>query len=171
MKKFSLELHPEKTRLIRFGRFAGQDSRRFEGRRKPETFEFLGFTHYCGTNRNGKFLVGRVTMCKRLTAWLQEVAKAGLRNRPPPSYSCAGELARLGGQGLFPIPCHPRQLARAGCFSAPSARGCGIKPYADAATSPASTGTAPAATHRRLASSRPYSSPLAGTTACRHHPR
>jgi len=40
-QRFSLELHPEKTRLIRFGRFAHRDSRRFDGRRKPETFNFL----------------------------------------------------------------------------------------------------------------------------------
>src|SRR5664279_2999296 len=49
-KKFSLELHPEKTRLIRFGRFAMRDAVRFDGRRKPETFDFLGFTHFCRVN-------------------------------------------------------------------------------------------------------------------------
>lgn len=49
-KQFSLELHPDKTRLIRFGRFARRDSKRFDGRSKPETFDFLGFTHYCGVN-------------------------------------------------------------------------------------------------------------------------
>jgi len=47
-QRFALELHPEKTRLIRFGRFARRDSRRFDGKRKPETFNFLGFTHACG---------------------------------------------------------------------------------------------------------------------------
>jgi group II intron reverse transcriptase/maturase len=79
-QKFSLELHPEKTRLIRFGRFARRDCRRFDGRRKPETFNFLGFTHYCGVNRNGKFMVRRITMRKRLTAKLHAV-KAELRKR------------------------------------------------------------------------------------------
>jgi len=79
-QKFSLDLHPDKTRLIRFGRFARRDSRRFDGRRKPETFNFLGFTHHCGVNRNGKFMVCRTTMKKRFAAKLQAV-KAELRHR------------------------------------------------------------------------------------------
>lgn len=79
-QKFSLELHPEKTRLIRFGHFAQRDSRRFDGRRKPETFNFLGFTHYCGVSRKGKFMVCRITMRKRLTAKLHAV-KMELRKR------------------------------------------------------------------------------------------
>jgi group II intron reverse transcriptase/maturase len=79
-REFSLELHPEKTRLIRFGRFARQDVRRLDGKKKPETFDFLGFTHYCGVNRNGKFQVGRKTMKKRFTAKLREI-KAELRKR------------------------------------------------------------------------------------------
>jgi group II intron reverse transcriptase/maturase len=80
LQKFSLELHPEKTRLIRFGRFARRDCERFDGRSKPETFNFLGFTHYCGVNLNRKFMVGRITQRKRLTAKLHEV-KAELRER------------------------------------------------------------------------------------------
>ncbi len=80
LQKFSLELHPEKTRLIRFGRFARRDCKRFDGRGKPETFNFLGFTHYCGVNLKGKFMVGRLTQRKRLTAKLHEV-KAELRER------------------------------------------------------------------------------------------
>jgi hypothetical protein len=79
-KKFSLKLHPEKTRLIRFGRFAKRDSRRLDGRKKPETFDFLGFTHCCGVNRNGKFMVCRITMKKRFNAKLHKV-KAELRKR------------------------------------------------------------------------------------------
>jgi RNA-directed DNA polymerase len=79
-QRFALELHPDKTRLIRFGRFAHQDCRRFDGRRKPETFNFLGFTHTCGVTRQGTFRVRRTTMKKRLTAKLQEV-KAELRQR------------------------------------------------------------------------------------------
>src|SRR5215831_12163630 len=72
-QRFALELHPEKTRLIRFGRFAHRDCQRFDGRRKPETFNFLGLTHTCGVNRGGRFLVRRTTMRKRLTAKLHEV--------------------------------------------------------------------------------------------------
>ena len=64
MASFSLELHPDKTRLIEFGRFA-QKNRRARGERRPETFDFLGFTHYCRTTRNGKFGLGRKPVGKR----------------------------------------------------------------------------------------------------------
>ena len=70
--KFSLELHPTKTRLIEFGRFAAA-SRRRRGQGKPETFQFLGFTHICSTTRTGKFVVLRQTMRTRLQAKLTEV--------------------------------------------------------------------------------------------------
>jgi RNA-directed DNA polymerase len=79
-KKFSRELHPDKTRLIRFGRFARDDSKRLDGRKKPETFHFLGFTHCCGITRDGKFIVCRITTKKRLKAKLRAV-KIGLRKR------------------------------------------------------------------------------------------
>ncbi len=121
LKKFSLELHPEKTRLIRFGRFAGQDSRRFEGRRKPETFEFLGFTHYCGTNRNGKFLVGRVTMRKRLTAKLQEV-KAGLRRRMHDPIRAQGNWLASVVRGYFQYHAIPGNWPALGAFRHQCAR-------------------------------------------------
>ena len=77
--KFSLELHPGKTRLIEFGRFAARD-RRARGLGKPETFGFLGFTHMCGKDRNGRFALRRTTISKRMRAKLQEV-KDQLRRR------------------------------------------------------------------------------------------
>lgn len=77
--KFGLELHPDKTRLIEFGRFAA-DNRRKRGLGKPETFDFLGFTHYCGTARQGWFAIKRRTMRKRLRGKLAEV-KVELRRR------------------------------------------------------------------------------------------
>ena len=77
--KFSLELHPEKTRLLEFGPFAAEDRRR-AGKGKPETFNFLGFTHICGKKRNGRFTVVRQTIRQRLQAKLSEV-KAELRRR------------------------------------------------------------------------------------------
>jgi hypothetical protein len=80
LAKFGLELHPEKTRLIEFGRFAAQNRER-RGEGKPETFTFLGFTHYCGKRRsNGAFTVWRKTAKKRLVAKLQAL-KAELRLR------------------------------------------------------------------------------------------
>jgi len=100
LKRFSLELHPEKTRLIRFGRFARQDCERLEGRSKPDTFNFLGFTHYCGVNTNGKFRVGRVTQRKRLTAKLHEV-KAALRERMHQPPAEQGRWLALVVRGYF----------------------------------------------------------------------
>ncbi|MBV9498930.1 MAG: group II intron reverse transcriptase/maturase [Acidobacteriaceae bacterium] len=80
LRKFRLELHPEKTRLLEFGPFAA-DNRARRGQGKPETFDFLGFTHICGKKRsNGRFTVLRQTMRKRLQAKLSEV-KAELRRR------------------------------------------------------------------------------------------
>jgi RNA-directed DNA polymerase len=73
MRGFELALHPDKTRLIRFGRYAaGQRARRGEG--KPETFDFLGFTHFCTRSRKrGSFVIGRKTMKKRLRARLKAI--------------------------------------------------------------------------------------------------
>ena len=80
LRKFALELHPEKTRLLEFGPYAAERRRR-AGRGKPETFNFLGFTHICATKRsNGRFTVLRQTMRKRLQAKLAAV-KAALRRR------------------------------------------------------------------------------------------
>jgi len=78
MRKFNLELHPEKTRLLEFGPFA-IDNRQRRGEGKPETFHFLGFTHICIKKRsNGMYTVLRQTIRKRLQAKLSEV-KAELR--------------------------------------------------------------------------------------------
>jgi len=69
LAKFSLELHPEKTRLLRFGRFARRDSV-LDQRRRPETFDFLGFTHICAQSPDGKFRLVRRTSRKKRTAKL-----------------------------------------------------------------------------------------------------
>ncbi len=80
MRKFNLELHPEKTRLLEFGPYA-IDQRLWRGEGKPETFNFLGFTHICVKKRsNGRFTVLRQTIRKRLQAKLNEV-KAELQHR------------------------------------------------------------------------------------------
>ena len=80
MGLFDLSLHPEKTRLIRFGRHAAkQRAEREEG--KPEVFDFLGFTHYCTRSRKwGSFVIGRKTIKKRMLGRL-EVVKMELRRR------------------------------------------------------------------------------------------
>jgi RNA-directed DNA polymerase len=77
--RFALELHPDKTRLIQFGRFAAQN-RRARGDGKPQSFNFLGFTHCCAKTRRGWFTVLRQTMRQRLQAKLAEV-KVELRRR------------------------------------------------------------------------------------------
>jgi RNA-directed DNA polymerase len=79
LRKFGLELHEEKTRLIEFGRFAAEDRQR-RGAGKPETFGFLGFTHYGGQTRGGKFVVVRKSMRKKMQAKLQAL-RAELRGR------------------------------------------------------------------------------------------
>ncbi len=85
LAKFRLELHPDKTRLIEFGRYAAE-RRKKRGEGKPETFHFLGFTHYCGVNHTtGNFTVQRKTIGKRMTAKLQDIQA-----------SCANECTPVG---------------------------------------------------------------------------
>jgi len=77
--KFGLELHPAKTRLLEFGRRAAEDRKR-NGRSKPESFDFLGFTHVCGKTRKGRFTVLRQTSRKRVRKKLSAI-KIELRRR------------------------------------------------------------------------------------------
>src|SRR3984893_3865652 len=78
---FGLNLHPDKTRLIEFGRFAIAD-RRAQGLGKPESFAFLGFTHYCATRRNGHgFVLGRKPMAKRMRTKLREIKEKLMATR------------------------------------------------------------------------------------------
>ena len=80
VRKFGLELHPGKTRLIEFGRYAAE-RRKKRGEGKPETFNFLGFTHICGRSREkGYFTVYRQTMGKRMAAKLKDIGQK-LRQR------------------------------------------------------------------------------------------
>lgn len=72
---FGLDLHPEKTRLIEFGRFAAP-RRSVKGLGKPETFDFLGFTHICGKRQDGKFILVRQTITKRMRDKLREIKEA-----------------------------------------------------------------------------------------------
>jgi len=82
LAEYGLELHSDKTRLIQFGRFAARD-RKQEGKGKPETFDFLGFTHICGTiHKSGKFTVHRKTVGKRMTAKLRRWIWSARRRRP-----------------------------------------------------------------------------------------
>jgi RNA-directed DNA polymerase len=79
LAKFGLELHPDKTRVLQFGRFARKDSER-NGRVRPETFDFLGFTHIAGVSREGKFQLQRRTSRKKRAAKLS-VLRRTIRQR------------------------------------------------------------------------------------------
>ena len=78
LAKFGLAIHDEKTRLIEFGRLPAL-ARRQRGLRRPETFAFLGFTHYCGWTRDGRFIVKLKTQSKRLTRKLKALRQEAWR--------------------------------------------------------------------------------------------
>jgi hypothetical protein len=97
--KFGLELHPEKTRRIEFGRFA-EENRKRRGEGKPETFDFLGFQHISGKNRYGWFTVRRTTIRKRMRAKLRQI-KQELRARMHDPVPQTGEWLKSVVQGYF----------------------------------------------------------------------
>ena len=99
LKKFALSLHPEKTRLIEFGRFAAERRMR-RGLGKPETFNFLGFTFICGKSRRGKFQVKRKSRRDRMQAKLQAI-KQGLRQRMHQPIPVQGKWLRQVVTGYF----------------------------------------------------------------------
>jgi group II intron reverse transcriptase/maturase len=99
LAKFSLELHPDKTRLIEFGRWAAQNRHR-RGQGKPETFDFLGFTHVCGRTKNGRFQVLRRTSKKRMVVKLKEVRRTLMKVRHAP-VPAQGAWLRKVLQGYF----------------------------------------------------------------------
>jgi len=105
LKKFGLALHTAKTRLIEFGRHAAENRER-QGMGKPETFNFLGFTHICGRTRKGKFIVRRETIAKRMSAKLREVRQVLMRNRHAPVQEHARWLAAVvrGHLNYFAVP-------------------------------------------------------------------
>jgi group II intron reverse transcriptase/maturase len=111
LQEFALSIHPEKTRLIEFGRFAAANRER-RGLGKPETFNFLGFTFICGKSRRGKFLIKRKTRRDRMQAKLQEVKKVlrQLMHQPIPKQ---GKWLRQVVTGYFnyhAVPTNRRAL-------------------------------------------------------------
>ena len=100
MGKFGLGLHDDKTRLLEFGRFAAEN-RKSRGEKKPETFDFLGFTHICSTCRKkGKFKLFRKTISKRLRDKIKEVCQLLHRHRHKPVVE-QGKWLRSVVQGYF----------------------------------------------------------------------
>jgi len=114
LAKFSLELHPDKTRLIEFGRFA-ESNRQRRGEGKPETFTFLGFTHYCGKTRNGRYTIGRRTAGKRLRAKLKDIQQT-LRARMHEPVGKVGEWLRRVVGGYYLYHAVPGNLSSLGVF-------------------------------------------------------
>jgi RNA-directed DNA polymerase len=112
LQEFALSLHPEKTRLIEFGRHA-EENRRRRGLGKPETFNFLGFTFICGKSRAGKFLIKRKSRRDRVRAKLKEVRRA-LRRCMHQSITQQAKWLRQVVRGYFnyhAVPTNNRALA------------------------------------------------------------
>jgi RNA-directed DNA polymerase len=99
LQEFALTLHPEKTRLIEFGRSAAENRRR-RGLSKPETFNFLGFTFICGKSKRGKFLIWRKSRKDRMRAKVREV-KTELRRRMHRSIPEQGKWLKHVVAGYF----------------------------------------------------------------------
>lgn len=108
LAKFGLELHPDKTRRIEFGQFA-ESNRKRRGEGKPETFDFLGFTHISGKKRDGNFVVKRKTIGKRLRAKLMEI-KQQLLNRTHDPIEQTGKWLKVVVQGYFNYHAVPGNL-------------------------------------------------------------
>ncbi len=103
--RFGLELHADKTRMIEFGRHAA-GRRRARGEGKPETFEFLGFTHICAKTRRGRFKLKRITSSQRMRAKLREVKTELMRRRHLPIPQQGRWLASVvrGHRNYYAVP-------------------------------------------------------------------
>jgi len=113
LKKFNLELNEEKTRLIEYGRFSTKD-RRNRGEKKPETFNFLGFTHISGKKRNGYFALIRHTDRKKLKRKIQEIKeelRKRMHNRPEETGKWLASVIR-GHNQYYGVPFNSRALSR-----------------------------------------------------------
>lgn len=114
LEKFALSLHPDKTRLIEFGRQAA-DNRKKRGLAKPETFTFLGFTHICGRTRRGSFLLHRKTRRDRMRAKLR-VLKAQLQRRMHEPIPKQGRWLAQVVRGYFAYHAVPTNYPRLAAF-------------------------------------------------------
>ena len=110
---FELGLHPDKTRLIEFGRFA-TERRRERGQGRPKTFDFLGFTNYCTETRGGSFQLGRKPVSKRMTRTLKRLKEALRRRRHHNVEATAKWLGKVvnGWLNYYAVPSSFRYLSR-----------------------------------------------------------
>jgi group II intron reverse transcriptase/maturase len=112
LARFGLELHLEKTRVIEFGRFA-RENRERRGLSKPETFEFLGFTHICSASRDGKFQLKRRTSRKKRRAKLaslKEETRRRRHHRVAEQYAWLSQVLE-GHYRYYGVPTNHRTLA------------------------------------------------------------
>ena len=110
--RFGLTLNVEKTRLIEFGRYAAPNRKR-RGQSKPETFDFLGFTHCCSTNRKGWFQIQRLTVKKRMRATIKAIRDKLVQRMHEPVAVVGKWLGRVV-QGYFNYHAVPGNLYRLG---------------------------------------------------------
>jgi RNA-directed DNA polymerase len=111
LRRFGLKLHEEKTRLIEFGRLPALRRAR-RGERRPETFAFLGFTHYCGWTRDGRFVLKHKTQSKRLTRKLRELRIEAKRRMHAPVALQQRWLSQVlrGHYAYYGLPNNSRSL-------------------------------------------------------------
>jgi RNA-directed DNA polymerase len=113
-EQFGLELHPDKTRHLRFGPFA-EERRRERGQGKPEVFDFLGFTHICGKTRAGKFLLVRHTSKIRMRTKLRSIREDVMRRRHLP-VPLQGKWVGAVVRGYFAYHAVPTNIQAMGSF-------------------------------------------------------
>jgi RNA-directed DNA polymerase len=135
--RFGLGLHPDKTRLIEFGRNVGWTRRR-RGLGKPETFDFLGLTHICARSKGGRFWVKRITIAKRMRAKLREINIELKRRRHEP-LPVQGAWLRSVVHGHLAYYAVPGNTPTVAAFRTQVTRS-GTRRYGVAANAPGSTG-------------------------------
>ena len=165
--KFALSLHPEKTRLIEFGRFAAERRKR-RGLGKPETFNFLGFTFICGKTRAGKFQIKRKTRRDRMRAKLKMIKEEMWRRMHQPIPEQGKWLWRVV-RGYFNYHAVPTNASCTGRVPAPCHRPLAAHAAASQPEGSDHVGTDDAA-GGRLASETDHPSSLAERSLCRHTP-
>lgn len=114
LAKFGLALHPDKTRLLRFGRYAARE-RKVWGEPKPETFDFLGFTHICGKSQAGRFQLMRRTVRKRMRLALKALRQE-IRERRDLPIPVQGAWLKQVVQGYFAYHAVPTNISRLDVF-------------------------------------------------------
>ena len=113
LAKFGLDLHPDKTRLIEFGRFAKSNRKRC-GLGKPETFDFMGMRHFCTTTLGGKFRVGRKPLYKRVKRTLKRIKEELWKRMHLGKHEVARWLGRVinGWLNYYAVPGTPHELKK-----------------------------------------------------------